>query len=181
MEERLTTWPPPLQAHLRQNGAGHAQQAEDIRFKLAQDFRIVGFLDRTGQAVAGVVHEDINAFELGNGLLHHGGDIERIAQVQGDGEQAITGLRKRGGDFLRIARGGENRITALKGSADEFAAKTLGRAGDEPYQWFVGVHIFKKADRLFSLQPAGCEKWNLHRMAGLSKKRFWSSNRRAGT
>ena len=59
-----------LFAKMRQESARHSQQTEDVGLKHRHELRLRDLFDRTRNAIAGVVHQNIHSPEPGERLRH---------------------------------------------------------------------------------------------------------------
>ena len=115
-------------AHAGQRRLGHGDEAEHVGFEHGAYFGILAFLDGGQVAVAGVVHEHVQAAELRLGGGDGGGDLARIVHVERQSQSAILVA---GDEILhagRVARGDDGAAAALQDGFRQFAAEARGAA-----------------------------------------------------
>ncbi|MNI15757.1 hypothetical protein D3C73_690610 [compost metagenome] len=118
-------------AHVRQDGAGDVEQAEDVGLEHAAHFIGGGFFHGSEHAEAGIVDQYIDAPEVLKGLLGHGDALGFIRYVEVGSEQARL-LAKTLSDAAGVASGGDDGITIGQGCGRDLRADATGSAGDEP-------------------------------------------------
>jgi hypothetical protein len=127
-------------AQMGQDGAGDLEQAEDVGLELALDLLRGRLLDRGQQAVAGVVHEDVDAAEAVDRCLGGGDGLCLVVDVERRGKQVA--LSAEGGrDGIGISRRGDHEVTALERVACDLEAEATRRTGDEPNLLAVPRHV----------------------------------------
>lgn len=117
-------------AHYRQHGTDDIELAEDIGIELRLDLAAAAFLNSTGQDVASVVDEDIDAARLLDNLVDPAREllvaIEHVKLLR-DG----TALSKLG-ELGRITCSRNNLITVGERSKCDLLAEAGGASRDEP-------------------------------------------------
>ena len=119
-------------AEVGQEGARGANQAVDIGLKHGLELFFRDFFYRAIQAVAGIVHEDIDVAEGGNGLLGDGFDLSRVGDVEGEGAGGGGVLMDQVFDLGDVAGGGDDAVAAAQKLLSEQTAEASGRSSDEP-------------------------------------------------
>jgi hypothetical protein len=103
-----------------------------VRLEQGADVGVVAFFDGAAVAVTGVVDQHVDAAEPLLGLLHSGGDLIGIGDVERDREHAI----RRGVGEVGYSRDVASRDDGVVACADdrfgEGAAESGRAAGDEP-------------------------------------------------
>src|SRR5882672_7289099 len=121
-----------LRPHVRQGSLRDPQRTEQVDVDLVAGLLLAHLLDHAEQAVAGVVHHDVEPAEVIDRLLNDGDDGRPIGDLELQGQDGVAVLgdqvvERRG----RTAQGGDT-VTALECGLRPFAAEALGRTGDEP-------------------------------------------------
>ncbi len=110
-------------AHPGQHSLDHRDGAEEVRLEQGAHVGVVAFLDGRAVTVAGVVDQDVDAAEPLLGLLHRGGDLPGIRDVERDGEHPLRGRVGQIGDPGDIARGDDSVVAC----ADDRFGECIGR------------------------------------------------------
>jgi len=121
-------------AHGGQEGLGHAHQAEDVGLELAAHL-LVGHQGHGGErAIAGVVHQHVQAVALGAALDLGGGGLDggAVVDVKLEGLQGqVAGLFLQGLQGVWLAAGGEHTVALPCQGEGRFLSDAGGCAGDE--------------------------------------------------
>jgi len=96
------------------------------------DVGVVAFLYRGAVTVAGVVDQHVDAAEPIVGLLHSGGDLFGIGDVEPDGEHPVGHGVSQVGDARGIACGDDGVVAGADDGFGQGAAEPGRAAGDEP-------------------------------------------------
>ena len=115
-----------------QHRLGHAHQAEKVGLEHGADLLVLALLDRGHVAVAGIVHEHVDAAEGVTRRLHRRRHLGRLGDVQRHGLAAAAGAVLEVLHVLGLARGGDQTPAAVEHELGEFAPEAGGAAGDEP-------------------------------------------------
>jgi hypothetical protein len=118
----------PVLAHVRQDELGQPSRAEDVDLELVASLVHRDVLNRAVGAVAGVVHEHVNATRVGNDLFDSGLQRGVVGDVHGDGVDARLGEVVRA---LDAAGGGVDGVAGLGEFEGGGFADAGGGAGDE--------------------------------------------------
>ena len=110
----------------------HGGEAEHIGLEHGADFGVLAFLDRRQIAVAGIVHQHVDARRTSPRRLDRGRDLRRLVHVQGQGEAGFGIRGDEIGDFCRVAGGDDHPIAGFEQGFRQFAAESGRAAGDEP-------------------------------------------------
>ena len=103
-----------------------------MRLEQSADVGVVAFLDGGAVAVAGVVDQHVDAAEPLVGLLHGGGDLLGIGDVERDGEHPVGRGVSQVGDPRGVAGGDDGVVAGADDGFGEGAAEPGRAAGDEP-------------------------------------------------
>ena len=76
-------------AEVREKGAGDADEAEDVGLEDGHELIFGSFLDGAGEAIAGVVDEDVDRAEAGSSLSHDGEHLRGVSDVKRVGLGAV--------------------------------------------------------------------------------------------
>ena len=90
------------------------------------------FLECTGQAVAGVVHHDIETPKRLHRLRDHALHLRRVRDIQSERAAGVGKLRGEFAESLGIPRGGHDALSTSEHSRRERRAEAAGAAGDQP-------------------------------------------------
>ena len=97
-----------LRAELRQEGARDADEAEDICFDDGKEFRFGRLFDAARDAVAGVIHEHVDAVECRDGFGGDGLDLLGLGDVEREDARGVRILFSEVGDLLGLASCGDH-------------------------------------------------------------------------
>jgi hypothetical protein len=122
----------PARAHARQHAPGHGHQAEEVRLEHRPHLLLLAFLDRGQVAVAGVVHQHVDAAEGALRLLHRGVHLRRIGDVEAKREAVLRVRCDDVPDLIRIARRRHGFVSMRQGAQSDGSAQPGRAAGDEP-------------------------------------------------
>ena len=97
--------PGPLRAHAGQGRPGHVQQPENVGREHCFGFRGGGFLDRTDQAPAGVVDQEVDAAGPGGRRANLRGCLLLVGDIQRDRQQTVSGFGNISERVLHLGQG----------------------------------------------------------------------------
>jgi hypothetical protein len=120
----------PLRSQHGQDGPQHVEGTEDVRVENRASLRVGGFLHGAEQSVAGVVRDDVDPAESGDGIIHSGMHRRGLAHIGRDCEQhciAVEFEERRG-----VPCESGNRFAGLEGLARQFEADARAGTGDQP-------------------------------------------------
>jgi hypothetical protein len=121
--------------HLRRHGAADQERAGEVGGHHLLPFRLAELQRRLANVDAGVVDQDVDVAERGDGLLHHRRHRSVIGDVGFDGERPVAILRAhtvRRGLRLGVVPAGEDDVGPGAGErAGHRFAQPLAAAGDE--------------------------------------------------
>ncbi len=133
----------PLPAHHGQHGARHGEEAEDVGLELGADLLRHALLDGGQVAVAGVVHQHVDAAERPHRGLHAGLDLVVVDHVERQRERAVLAALREILDARLVARRDDGPPAAVEHQLRQFAAEAGGAAGDEPHRGRFIRHVVR--------------------------------------
>ena len=119
-------------SHVRQNGAGHLDGGGEIGGNDGDDLFIAEFLCSAEQSVAGIVHGDVDATEIGDGPVDDRADCFNVAHINNLDTERLGILLGEVGHRLQAANRTDDTITAVEQLFGQVTAETAAHSRDEP-------------------------------------------------
>ncbi len=118
-----------LLAHHRQNCAGNVHRAEEQGLDLVSDLHGTEFLKEAGVKVAGIVDENVNPAELGNGGCDCVLSILQAGDVELDRHEVVV-MADRRADLCWIAAGSDDGVASGARCLGNVETQATAGAGD---------------------------------------------------
>ena len=121
-----------LLAKMRQKGAGHPQEAEDVSLEHRHELSLGDLFDRTRNAITCVVHQNIHPSELGNRLVDRGVNLGLIGYIERQHETTVRALITKICDLLRFTCRSNNFMPGSQRLLGKHPAKTSRCSRNKP-------------------------------------------------
>src|SRR5262249_41780060 len=121
-----------LRAQHRQRGAGDVDDPEQVGLDLGAEVRGVHLLERRAVGVPGVVHDNVDAAELGDSVFERGDGRGGDGHVEPEDAGAVVVTLDERAQLLWLPRGGDDAVAVGQHGAYQLRSEATGTAGDEP-------------------------------------------------
>jgi len=118
--------------------AENGEDAKDVDIEHGADFGVGDFFDGADDAIAGVLDEDVNAAEGGDGGGDGGFDLRFAGDIAGESKDVVAVLGDEVAEGFGLAGGGDDAVAALEKLFGEDASEAFGGSGDKPdfgHEW----------------------------------------------
>jgi hypothetical protein len=128
-----------LFAKERQSRAHHLDRPDEVGVDLVTNLLVGDLFRRTRQSVAGIVHDDVDLAEIGEGRAHHGANTIGVGDIERPEPKTVAVLLRKVFDRGGFPHGAGDTIAPHQQFFSQRTAEAGGNAGNEPGSGQEGI------------------------------------------